>query len=382
MRETLAVLGWLSSLDHIWDTTPVASGPRGKRQRKPPEKSRANIVCLTGVIIGLLAIFVPWTWIRYVSPGGDIVFDTTLSVILSDSLDRHTLEALLSNLFDEGFLRAGLLFAVGTVAALFTPSAGLLQALGLALFYIEEMDREEVIDRLAMDQWLGIGFFLACASTALVLASLLMPAGVGYDDGAVPRKVRLRTFTGRPSKPYRSWPMRTVRKNGAWCFALVATLLLMGALVAAAGYPDDSDGPMTEVAGGVMLPYWFAPYLDLSDLSVVLIEGTDSVEWNTSTIQYTDGVCGAYVLGSRNLSGIILTLTIVDWRGDAALGRGDAVIVTATNGTSFAEGVEYTISMRNSVAYFPPPVAMKFVFEFREGTLTSERVIPPIYLLM
>lgn len=148
--------------------------------------------------------------------------------------------------------------------------------------------------------------------------------------------------------------------------------LLLGTTVIAAGPQIAHREPMSEVSGGVMWTVGFEVYVGGSWNSSVLSlsDGQERVSWRTQSERLGNGSWASEYFGEVNLPGLALALTIVDFSGDGRLGPGDTLTFVATNGTSFAEGVTYSMM-------FGPPVQLihgRYVnveFEFRDGALHS-----------
>lgn len=324
-----------------------------------------NVLCTIGAMIGLASIFLSWTWWSSV-PTSDYLTSASLATMLMD-IPSH-----LDNLMFVG----GTVFAAGALVAFISPTGGLIQAFGLVLFYADEIDRQANVERFGFDRGVGLGFFIACLSTLLVITSLVRPSGIGHGGRIVAWSERIWTMSGHLDRPYWAALLRGVRRNEAWVIALTVTGLLAATVVVVENEPFDK-GPLVEIDGGVMWVVDSATHVTWTDGSVSLGDGSETVVWDTDCDSLGMGVWATNVYETKNLSGVNLTLTIIDSTGNGQIGSGDALVLTAGEGTSFTEGVQYRLSIYMEINYFPspPPLHCHVDFEFQDGELLSNVTI-------
>ena len=140
-----------------------------------------------------------------------------------------------------------------------------------------------------------------------------------------------------------------------WVVALAATGLLVALSVVAASSAYRTPEPLVEIDGGVMfivgpvghhliaMGYWNGSELSVSD-------GTENVTWILLNESWEghDG-WSAVSFEPKNLSGLTLTPTIVDWISPGYVSPGDQVALVAEwNAQSygrFTEGITYTMCL-------------------------------------
>jgi hypothetical protein len=172
--------------------------------------------------------------------------------------------------------------------------------------------------------------------------------------------------------------------------ATAASLVVLS--VGAASYAYRPPEPLVEIVGGVTfvvgpignyvlaLHSWNGSELSVSD-------GIRNVAWTLQNESWKEPGWSSISFGSKNLSGLILTPTIVDWSWPGYMTSGDLVVLVAEwYGERFADGTTYTMRL---IAGFPPPYWFTIVdqvietgytplrgfeidFEFQDGRLSSE----------
>jgi len=139
-------------------------------------------MCLTGVSLGIISIFINW---RYVTAD-----ETSYS-------GSQTLSAFFANLFppNSDFMFYGFAFVAGTIISMFSPLGGFVQLPSGLLIYSEIY---------SLPHWFGppypvqtypdAGLFLALISASVVLISLILPIGTGLKLGFSNLRQRLSVF--------------------------------------------------------------------------------------------------------------------------------------------------------------------------------------------
>ncbi|MCU0852857.1 MAG: hypothetical protein MUC90_06375 [Thermoplasmata archaeon] len=334
-----------------------------------------NMLCIIGATVGLASIFLPWHgW----SEG---LFHS----------DRSLVDILWNTGFaiDDLLLYSCVIFAAGTLLAFAFPLAGLLQAAGLLLFLVEALDIGASLPaNYSYDFGPSIGYSIGALSTAMVLAGFLAPQGPGHE---LPRKwwqlrtdvvARVRLEGTKVLKQTPGTPRDLIKafdKDKPWAGAwIVAAILLL--LLVFAGLPSaDEDMRITGSVEGVAmsLPLMNAYWEQFTNLT--LTDGVGSVNWSLQSPLWdywfspTSGCVTPVNLGERNLSGLALELTVIDWSGEGVLTPGDFLVLTPTENASFAEGTVYEITMQERSYGLDSGVLSIFVtFEFSEDGVEAE----------
>jgi hypothetical protein len=135
---------------------------------KPPYKARINVLCLVGATLAVLSLFLPWALMQDDLSGdktevGAFEFDETFMGI---------------HLFPDNFRYSVTLFVIGTAIAFFSPLGGILQLIGGIGFTLTSATSQFEHSELIF--WLGPA--VAIIASVMVLSSLAMPLGMGYED--------------------------------------------------------------------------------------------------------------------------------------------------------------------------------------------------------
>jgi hypothetical protein len=334
-----------------------------------------NVFCLIAATASLAALALPWTWTR----AGPYYEETNVLVLYIDTLRQF---------YSPDIMISASLYVGGTLLAFITPLGAIPQATGLTWFYLNELDRQESFSRYGyFEGGLAVGFLVACISSVLILLSLIRPLGIGYGGSPGPLLMRLKVALMPKTRLNLDGVLHVLRKYKSWMFAWVVAALLLGALIAVVDYPVRAHEPLTEVEGGVMWVVDFHLGVPLrwnsSELSVN--DSIQSVGWNTQSWSLANKTWASETFGARNLSGVILVLTILDWSGDGRLDPGDSLVITTVNGTSFVDGVTYRILIYDPhrlthqtdwiIKDYPRLAAI--TFEFHNGDLHSRGSVSP-----
>jgi hypothetical protein len=355
-------------------------------ERKPARACSlsVNFLCLIGAMIGLGSIVMPWTWVEI----GLWHADTTL------------LEWVLYSWADVD-AAAGLVFAAGTILAFAFPMACGLQIAGLAWFY-HSWAQHGFYN--GMTGGLSIGFFVAVISCIVVVASVVWPTGPGCGSPRVRKPLRTQTASwthsereqvDQPSSIAGPRIAGLARDTRQWVVALAVAGLLVVLSVVAVGYAYGTPESLVEVEGGVMLVIGSVGHQVLgpctwngSELSVG--DGTETVKWVLLNESWEEHVgWSAVSFESKNLSGLILTPTIVDWIGPGYVSPGDQVVLAVDwappSYGRFPEGITYTLCLNAEFSppiyylidvgfgtYFSPACGFQVDFEFEDRRLSSE----------
>lgn len=319
-----------------------------------------NVLCLCGLVLGLAAMFCTWTYLS--DPDS---FSTSFFVP-----PLHTS----SNLSFTGVQ----LFILGTALAIVTPLSGVVQAGGLAAYAVGVMDRAAEISAHSdgtIEFGLSVGFYAGVVSAALVLGSLVRPMGPGFGSTRVDIMRRLRVFSdGRPRRKriYRyhgprmrrdiAWKPKMsaaglkafLSSRRKWVAMLVAFMLV--SLVLALQQHDflRDEPPLDTVEGGVVLelsrdkPLMVVRSWGNSSLS--MNAGESYVGWTFQTTGLDGGVWSVLSMGRESIGSLNVSLTVIDRLGDGRSGPGDRLVVTAQDGTAFAEDVVYRLRWRTNLS--------------------------------
>jgi len=344
-----------------------------------------NVLCLCGLVLGLAAMFCTWTYLS--NPDS---FSTSLIFISSSYLSSGL-----------GLLGARL-FVLGTALAIVTPLSGLVQAGGLVAYAVSVMDRAAEMSAHSdgtIEFGLSVGFYAGVVSAALILGSLIRPLGPGFGSAHIDIARRLRVFSD--GRPRRKWAYRyhgpRMRRDIAWkskmsaaglkgflssrrkwVAMLVAFMLVSLFLVL---YDNDflrDQPPLDAVEGGVVLELFRGSSLvkvgDWEYFRLSLNDSESHVGWAFQNSGLNGGVWSVLSLGKESLESLNVSLTIIDRLGDGRVGSGDKLVLTAQDGTSFAEDVVYRLHWRtNQTIAYTNPVWMgwEISFVFHGGDMDS-----------
>ena len=139
-------------------------------------KVRANILCLCGVVVGLVALLQPW-W---------VITDTqhfTGEVDIYERSSQRILDEIAVGTIDEIALALGVyVFAAGFAISLWTPIGGFLQIAGVAAYltvgYVAFFETVSSITTSVVHEP-GIGVLLGSVAGALVVVSYAHPVFIG-----------------------------------------------------------------------------------------------------------------------------------------------------------------------------------------------------------
>lgn len=348
------------------------------REQTAQRHISVNMLCLIGATIGLASIFLPW------HGRSEGLWQSDFSLI---DIETHAWDHLTSLQFLSGGL-----FVAGTLLAFAFPMAGVIQATGLALFYAFASDLAATTRAWMMEYEFGpsIGYCLGVLSSALVLSGFLTPIGPGCD---LPRKWWLRRtdvvartqvangriLSQRPGSPRDLF--RAIAKEKRWAGAWLATVLLLLPLIyATIPSADDSDVVSGSVYGVTMALRMNSSTYWTSLTNVTLSDNVNSVNWSFSSpiwdFWHRD-VWSRYSLTpvafeERNLSGLAVEPTLIDWSGEGRISPGDLLVLTPLNGSSFEEGVLYRLVMKDEFhALDLGHTTIIITFEFDEGDIVS-----------
>jgi len=355
----------------------LSEASESRSVRHPIQSSSAislNVLCLIGATIGIAAIALPWRWTR----AGLAYEESILGIQFWDLLTSYSSHV--------DYLIGFGLYVGGAILSFATPLAGIPQAIGLTELYLKELERQESFrDYGTYQGGFAVGFVIACLSSVLVLVSLIKPLGVGYEKSPLPWAKRLRVWTIPKTVLHCRNVSYVLGKHKEWALAWIAASLLVVTLVLAVDYPYHGDEPLVEVEGGVMwvVDFSLITYLGWNSSILSVNDSIQSVVWHTQSESLANGTWASEEFGVRDLPGLALVLTVMDWRGDGRHGPGDCLILTTANGTSFADGVTYRIIFSDSHLYWPGPRSyVTITFEFRNGDLHSQGQVGPRGIIM
>jgi hypothetical protein len=316
-----------------------------------------NVLCLCGLVLGLAAMFCTWTYLSDPDSFSSSFFVPPPHASLSSTGVQ--------------------LFILGTALAIVTPLSGVVQAGGLVAYAVSVMDRAAEVSAHSdgtIEFGLSVGFYAGVVSAALVLGSLVRPMGPGFGSTRVDIMRRLRVFSdGRPrrKRTYRYHGPRMKRdiawkpkmsaadlkgflsSRRKWVAMLVAFMLV--SLVLALQQHDflRDEPPLDTVEGGVVLelsrdkPLMVVSSWGNSRLS--MNDGESYVGWTFQTTGLDGGVWSVLSLGRESIGSLNVSLTVIDRLGDGRSGPGDRLVVTAQDGTAFAEDVVYRLRWRTNL---------------------------------
>ncbi len=367
----------------------TASEPRSEEVAATYVRS-TNVLCLCGLVLGLAAMFCTWTYLS----NPDSINTSFFVPVLHTS----------SNLSSTG----AWLFILGTAFAIVTPLSGLVQAGGLVAYAVGVLDRAAELSAHSdgtVELGLSIGFYIGVVSAALVLGSLIRPMGPGFGSTRVNVMRRLRVFSdGRPRRK------RTYRYHGArmrrdiawkpkisvaglkgflssrrkWVAMLVAFMLVSLVLVLQQHDFLRDEPPLDTVEGGIVLELSRDHFLMVSrpweQSHLVMSDGESYVGWPLQTAGLDGGTWSVLSLGKVSIDALTVSLTVIDRLGDGESGSGDMLVVTAQDGTAFAEDVVYRLRGRTNLtdpfessAYddYHRYAAWEVSFAFHDGHMDS-----------
>ena len=143
-------------------------------------KVRVNIICLCGVVVGLVALLLPW-W---------VTTDTqhfTGEVVVFEKSSQQIMDEIPVGTIDEIALALGVyVFAAGFAISLWTPIGGFLQISGVVAYlgvgYLEFFETVSSITRSIVHEP-GTGVLLGSVAGALVVVSYARPVFIGTKKG-------------------------------------------------------------------------------------------------------------------------------------------------------------------------------------------------------
>jgi hypothetical protein len=345
------------------------------------------MMCLIGATIGIASIFLPW----FVAAVGPFRDERALTAWIWDLLQAHS--------GDLGLYAPFLIFLLGTLLAFWTPLGGILQALGLATFYVMEIGWKVPPDGgYGFVAPLAVGFYLAVLSAIMVMISMVKPLGIGFSELHGPARPRFQVFSGARWRRHWRDMLRLLRDNEPWGFAWGVTIVLLATIVLASGLATGSRTSMSVVPGGVTWTADSRNYVKFPyrDTSISLYENNGNLLlWVLYPKNLTDGKWSYEELGTPSRAwaggtwwshdqltsrwiGVLPACTIIDISGDGALGPGDSIMLTTTNGASFEEGVNYTLVLTYpyglSGTSIWTPKTVTVTFEISDGRVSSTMV--------
>jgi flagellin-like protein len=150
-----------------------------------------------------------------------------------------------------------------------------------------------------------------------------------------------------------------IRKDAEGVSPVIATILMVAITVVLAavlyvmvlGFGGTSTQTPTSsltkstVTSGVKLT--FAPVsvdTQWSDITVLLSDGTNTVQWEPATTSLDNGTTAKQVLGDETLSSLSVYCNITDLAGNGYVNQGDYVVLT-TGGGTFSSATTYTVTI-------------------------------------
>jgi hypothetical protein len=336
-----------------------------------------NILCLCGLILGIAAVFSTWTYYSE----GDYTSTTYLITILPPTV----------------LIAGASLFVLGTILAILTPLAGLVQVAGLVGFLAPTMDRAALWSEHSggsVEFGPSVGFYVGVLSAVLVLASLIHPMGPGFGRSRTTLRRRFFVYTSGKHRRKREWvyhgprmkhkrarewkislsPLRAALSRHRKWVAMLVSFMLVSLFIGL--YENDflaEEQPLEQVRGGVFLElfpedvlagsnYWEAFHLSAS-------QGDSGTGWTFQNSGLDGGVWSVLDLGKRSLGPLNLSLTIIDRQGNGVASPGDKLVITAQDATVFADDTVYSLYWRTNrtIAW----TGWEVSFEFHDGCLDS-----------
>lgn len=349
-----------------------------------PQISSVNVLCICGAVIGVAAALCSW----YVVSEGSAEESTSIVTTLLEITDGWNpyLDPWL-------WMAIGLSFIGGTVLAFVTPLACIPQAFGLWLTVAHILDVRHtlILGGVGSSIDLGLGFYLGVLSAGLILASIVVPVGPGFETGARGLRnrllVRVReekrvvyykrwSLARNPPKKLGErlgemrirWASRLTQRPSKWTAIVVASIVWSVTVFSLAGdFPGDGQ-LVTLVEEGIAVDsYTFAlgGAFHYFAYRVSLEEGEnctgwgfcdymldDPEAWNSEYFEHElsldaqeldDGRWCTVDLGTRKLGALEVSMTVMDQLGDGIFSGCDSFVLTAQNGTYFEEDRVYGI---------------------------------------
>lgn len=134
---------------------------------------KVNLLAILGGLLGVMCILLPWS----VTSTDGVFGSTTTESVMTDYIHDG----------DSAFSFAIVLFLLGSALALLTPLGSVGQFFGWLTFLAAIFGDLRTIHTAIADITLslGLGFVVGVVASALVIASLLRPLGLGYTKGYV-----------------------------------------------------------------------------------------------------------------------------------------------------------------------------------------------------
>jgi hypothetical protein len=299
-----------------------------------------NLLCILGAVVGLAALFLPWMW----TAEGLSSVDWSAADVLKDG-----------GSWSLGSIHTALIiFTTGTIMALAVPSGGIVQAIGLAMFYSEEVLREErFTSGGVMQAGLSIGVFVAILSTAVVIAGLVSPTGPGHGTKHNWWSSRALTFARTRVSKNRvvrlSWAkprevFAVVRRPSRKATARLVAVFAVASIAYAAAFSYQDDGAARRVGDGVLLSMGeLRMGHDWDNSRISVSDGVNQVQWNLTTDIWEHGAWTAVAFEPKDLGDVELRLTVVDWGGDGYCTLGDQIVLAPINESAFEDDVQYIL---------------------------------------
>ncbi len=150
-----------------------------------------------------------------------------------------------------------------------------------------------------------------------------------------------------------------IRKDAEGVSPVIATILMVAITVVLAAVlyvmvlgfgGDTTQTPTTSltkdsVTAGQKLT--FAPVsvdTQWDDITILLSDGTDTVQWTPATANLDDGVTTKEQCGDEALGSLTVYCNVTDLTGNGYVNQGDYLVVT-TGGTAFSTATTYTVSI-------------------------------------
>ncbi|MDH4123071.1 MAG: hypothetical protein OEV21_03190, partial [Thermoplasmata archaeon] len=141
--------------------------------RKIAEKWRINFFCLIGVSIGIFSLFLIW--------------EDTYLLGLTGWNYSYSVTA-----FEGHLWLFGILVLLSTIISIITPLGGCVQFWLVGYYLFMELSGSSILE---MKTYLGLGPWLALFSAIIVLFSMIIPLGIGFNKLPLKLKERLLTFS-------------------------------------------------------------------------------------------------------------------------------------------------------------------------------------------
>jgi len=131
-----------------------------------------NLLCLSGAIFGIVAIFLPW--MVYQSDSPDLSYVGSRGFSLLDLMQMGAPGIL------HGFIVFGIVFFAGSIIAFFSGIGGFVQLIGVIFLFKEiayypfSISVDPQIEIVA-----GIGAYIGLLAALITIVSILMPIRIG-----------------------------------------------------------------------------------------------------------------------------------------------------------------------------------------------------------